>query len=180
MQELIEKILIEDKDFSEAKFKAKADNIFIQLYTSVMKQDLTRVKHFLSEELYAKFQEKVNKLHTKNVIQIYGELNVSETRIVRIIENEDNFEIEVNLLSKYLDYQIDKQSKRIVSGNDQIRVEKNIELIFAKTKNAKSLGVARKCQGCGANIDLNMNGKCSYCGTIFKLEEYDWILKDIL
>lgn len=180
MQELIEKILKEDKDFSEAKFKAKADNIFIQLYTAVMKQDLIRVKHFLSEQLYAKFQEKVNSLNERNVIQIYGELNVSETRIVRIAENEKEFIIEVNLQSKYLDYQIDKKSKQIVSGNDQIRVEKNMKLLFSKTKSAKSLGIARKCQGCGANMDISFDGRCAYCGTIFKLEEYDWILRDIL
>lgn len=179
MQELIAKILKEDKDFSEAKFKAKADNIFIQLYTAVMKQDLTRIRHFLSEEVYVKFQEKVKTLNARNVIQIYGELNVSETRISRISENEKEFIIEVNLQTKYLDYQIDKKSKRMVSGNDQIRVEKNMILLFAKTKSAKSLGVARKCQGCGANMDLSFDGRCKYCGSIFKLEEYDWILKDI-
>lgn len=59
MQDLIEKILKEDKDFSESKFKAKVDNIFIQVYTAVMKKDLTRVKHFLSEELYKRFEQKI-------------------------------------------------------------------------------------------------------------------------
>ncbi|HJJ04446.1 MAG TPA: TIM44-like domain-containing protein [Clostridiaceae bacterium] len=180
MQELLQNLLKEDKDFTEAKFKAKADNIFIQLYTAVMKQDLTRVKHFLSDDLYKKFEEKVRLLNERNVIQIYGELNVSETRIAQISENEDNFEIEVNLLTKYLDYQIDKQTKKIVSGDNEVRTEKVMRLLFTKTKMAKSLGVARKCQSCGANIDLNMDGRCAYCGTIFKLERYDWILKNIL
>ena len=180
MQELLQNLLKEDKDFTEAKFKAKADNIFIQLYTAVMKQDLTRVKHFLSDDLYKKFEEKVRLLNERNVIQIYGELNVSETRIAQISENEDNFEIEVNLLTKYLDYQIDKQTKKIVSGDNEVRTEKVMRLLFTKTKMAKSLGVSRKCQSCGANIDLNMDGRCAYCGTIFKLERYDWILKNIL
>ena len=135
MQELLQNLLKEDKDFTEAKFKAKADNIFIQLYTAVMKQDLTRVKHFLSDDLYKKFEEKVRLLNERNVIQIYGELNVSETRITQISENEDNFEIEVNLLTKYLDYQIDKQTKKIVSGDNEVRTEKVMRLLFTKTKN---------------------------------------------
>ena len=62
----------------------------------------------------------------------------------------------------------------------EVRVEKFVKLIFTKVKNAKKLGVARACQGCGANLDLNFDGRCPYCGAIFNLQEYDWILEDIL
>lgn len=179
MQELIEKILKEDKDFSESKFKAKADNIFIQIYTAVMKKDLTKVKHFLSEDLYKKFEQKIQRLDNEGLIQVYGELNVSDTEIVRIVENDYNYEIEVRLLTKYLDYKLDKQTRNIVSGNDEVRVIKNMKLVFSKRKNAKTLEAVRKCPGCGANMDIAINGKCEYCGSIFKLEEYDWVLIDI-
>ncbi len=179
MQDLIDKILREDKDFSESKFKAKADNIFIQVYTAVMKKDLTRVKHFLSEDLYKKFEQKIQMLDNEGLIQVYGELNVSDTEIVRIIENDESYEIEVRLLTKYLDYKLDNQTKKLVSGNDEVRIIKNMRLIFSKRKNAKTLELARKCPGCGANMDIAMNGKCEYCGSIFKLEEYDWVLIEI-
>lgn len=179
MEDLIQKIITEDKDFSESKFKAKADNIFIQVYTAVMKKDLTRVKHFLSEDLYKKFEQKIQMLDNEGLIQVYGELNVSDTEIVRIVENDVSYEIEVRLLTKYLDYKLDKQTRNIVSGNDEVRIIKNMRLVFSKRKNAKNLGVARKCPGCGANMDIAMNGKCEYCGSIFKLEEYDWVLIEI-
>lgn len=180
MEELIRKIVEEDKDFTEAKFRAKADNMYIQIFTAVMKQDLMRVKHFLSEELYVRFEKKVKELQEKNLMQVYGELNVSDTNIANITEDDQEFKIEVNLLTKYLDYQIDKNTKKMVSGNCDVRVEKYVKLIFTKTKNAKTLGVARSCQGCGANLDINFDGRCPYCGAVFKLQEYDWILKDIL
>jgi len=32
MEELIKKIVEEDKDFTEAKFRAKADNMYIQIF----------------------------------------------------------------------------------------------------------------------------------------------------
>ena len=72
MDELIQKIVMEDSTFSESTFKAKADNIFIQLYTAVMKKNLERVKHFLSEEVYEEFARKVQNLNERNLIQIYG------------------------------------------------------------------------------------------------------------
>lgn len=180
MQEILEKIVIEDKDFTEAKFKTKVDNMYIQIFTAVMKQDLIRVKHFLSEELYSKFEKKVEELQNKNLMQIYGELNVSDTNIINASESDDEFEIEVKLLTKYLDYKIDKNTKKMVSGNSEVRTEEYKKIILTKTKNAKSLGIARTCQSCGANMDLNFNGRCPYCGTVFELKKYDWVIKDIL
>ena len=69
--EILNKLVEEDKDFAEAKFKAKVDNMFIQLYTAVMKQDLTRVKHFLSNEVYDKYNNKIQQLQSKNYLQLY-------------------------------------------------------------------------------------------------------------
>lgn len=179
MNEMLEKILEEDKDFTEAKFKAKVDNMYIQIFTAIMKQDLIRVKHFLSDELYKKFENQVTNLQNNNLVQIYGELNVSDTNIVEIQENKDNFEIHITLLTKYLDYKIDKNTKQIISGNSEIRIEKYKKLILTKIKEAKELGISRTCESCGANLDINMNGRCTYCGTVFNLENYDWIIKDI-
>ena len=84
MEELLNKIIIEDKDFTEAKFKTKADNIYIQIFTAIMKQDLERIKHFVSEDLYIKLEQVVQKLQDQNLIQMYGELNVTDTSIVKI------------------------------------------------------------------------------------------------
>ena len=40
-----------DKDFNEAMFITKVNNIFIMLYTSIMMDDLDRVRHFISDNL---------------------------------------------------------------------------------------------------------------------------------
>lgn len=175
----LQNLIKEDKNFSEAQFKAKVDNIFIQLYTAVMKQDLQKVKHFLSDEVYEKYNEKIKLLQNSNQIQIYDELNVSNTNIIDILEDDEKFEIEVSLLTKYLDYLITKDTRKYISGDRNNRVEKRVRLKFSKIKNAKQLGIARKCPGCGATMDINKNGVCEYCGSVFILKEYDWILEEI-
>ena len=179
MDEILNKIIDEDKDFTEAKFKAKVDNIYIQILTAIMKQDLSRIKHFVSEDLYIKLEQKVQSLQDQNLIQMYGELNVTDTDIAKITENRDEIQIEVRLFTKYLDYKVDKNTKKIVCGNTEVRIEKVKNLIFTKKKNAKKLGVSRTCESCGANLDINFDGRCPYCGNIFKLDKYDWTLKEI-
>lgn len=176
---IFDNIVKEDKTFSEAAFKAKADNIFIQLYTAVMKQDLQRVKHFLSDAVYEKYAAKVKQLQDNNQMQIYDELNVSDTNIVSVSETDDEFKLYVNLLTKYLDYTIAKDTRAFLHGNKDVRTEKRVNLIFTKTKKAKELKAARTCPNCGANLDLNKTGVCAYCGSIFKLNEYDWVLTQI-
>lgn len=176
---ILDNLVQEDKEFSEAAFKAKADNIFIQLYTAVMKQDLQRVKHFLSDDVYAKYEQKINQIKERNEIQIYDELNVSDTNIVNVVETDEEFKLYINLLTKYLDYVISKDTRAFLRGNKDVRTERRINLVFTKPKRAKELKAARTCPNCGANLDLNKTGVCAYCGSVFKLKDYDWVLTEI-
>lgn len=180
MSEVLDNLIREDNTFSEAKFKAKVDNVYIKLYTGVMKQDLETIRHFLSDEVYEKYNAKIKQLQAANQIQVYDELNVSDTNIISINEFDDRFEITVRLLTKYLDYRIAKDTRKFISGNKDVREEKYVTLKFSKIKNAKALGNARKCTGCGANIDLNKNGVCEYCGSVYVLRDYDWVLDEII
>ena len=38
-------------EFNEAMFKTKVDNTFVKVYTSIMKQNLSEVSHFISNNL---------------------------------------------------------------------------------------------------------------------------------
>ena len=49
-------------------------------------------------------------------------------------------------------------------------------MTFEKKKDNKELGAARRCPGCGANLDINKTGVCTYCGTVIELENYDWVI----
>ena len=92
---------------------------------------------------------------------------------------EDKFVIKVMLISRYMDYLINDTTREFVSGNNSSRVERTNYLTFEKIRDYKDQGYARKCPGCGANIDVNNSGKCTYCGAIYNNQDYDWILVDI-
>lgn len=52
-------------------------------------------------------------------------------------------------------------------------------LSFTKKSNAISQGIAKKCPSCGAPINVNLSGKCEYCGSIYNQYDYDWILSKL-
>lgn len=175
----MEELIKIDSNFSEAKFKTNVDNIFIKLHMAVMLKDLDRVKHFISDSLYEKYTKIIEELKTKNLIEMYDELNVASTEITKVDIREDKYVIEVQIKSKCMNYYIDSDTKRFVSGNNTRREEKMSYLRFEKVRDYINQSSARKCPSCGANIDVNNNGKCKYCGTTYNLKDYDWILVNI-
>lgn len=167
------------EDFNEAMFKTKVDNIFVKLYTCIMKGDLTDVRHFISEELYNNYINKINELISHNKRQMYDEINVKNTMIINRKILEDKEIIDVEIVSRYMDYIIDINNGDLISGDDTRRIERRNILRFEKKLNTKDFGIVRKCPGCGASINVNNTGKCEYCDTIFNLDDYDYILVSI-
>ena len=176
MSTVLENLISQDSDFSEAKFKSKVENEFVQIMLSMVTGKTERIKHFVNDETYGKIVKKVEDDKNNNRIQMYDELNVANVNLVNIQELEDCFQIDVSVHSKALDYYLDRTTRKFLSGNNTNRIEKDIDIVFKKVKNNKALGTSRKCPSCGANIDINNNGKCMYCGAIFPLENYDWVI----
>ena len=172
-------ILKYDNTFNEGMFITKVNNIFIMLHTAVMMDDLDRAKHFLSNEVYEKYKDKLDKLNFNHERQMYDELNVKETIIDGFNIVEDKIVINVTIISRYMDYIINKDTGNYIRGINDRRVEKVNKLVFSKTINSTYTKTSQKCPTCGASIDVNSNGKCSYCGSIFNADKYDWILLSI-
>lgn len=168
-----------DKDFSIERFKSYASNIFVQVMLAIMKKDLNKVRHFISDELEEKFQNKINTLNKNGYIQIYDELNVADIKPLKATIYNDCYILKTKVVLKSIDYIIDDNSKVVISGNNKYRTDKKFVLTFEKRKNFKLQDENRICPNCGANIDVNYNGKCSYCGSIYNLEDFNWILVKI-
>lgn len=172
----LENLLKQDSDFSESKFKSKVENIFVQIKLSMVTGKTEKIHHFVNDETYNKIIQKVEDDKNNNRIQLYDELNVADIQIVKIEELDDCFKIEVNLQSKALEYYISRDTRKFISGNKDSRIQRMNKLVFTKIKDSKDMGTARKCPSCGANIDVNKNGQCAYCGAIFNLQNYDWVI----
>ena len=175
----MDELLKVEPSFNKEMFITKVNNIFVMLHSAIMMDDINRVRHFISDELEKKYENILTELNNKNLRQMYDELNVKTTEIDNVSIEEDKIRIKVVIVSRYMDYLIDKTSGKFISGINNRRIEKTNYLIFEKKIGNRYNKIDKKCPGCGANIDVNKNGKCSYCGQIFDTENYDWILTSI-
>lgn len=171
----MDEILKYDSNFSENKFKSFVDNVFIQIHLAIMTGEIEKIRHFVSNDIYDEITSKVKSLKEKGLIQMYDEINVKQTTLLKSEIKDNCMIINVNITSRYMDYLMDKDGN-FVSGIKNDRVQKENYLKFKKNLDFSEQSNARKCPGCGANIDVNANGLCSYCGTTYNLEDKDWIL----
>ena len=172
----ISELVGKDRTFSESEFKSKVENQFMQIFLAITTGKIERIKHFVSDEVYAQLEAVVKMNAANNVIHFYEEPNVSNINIQRISEEDDEFVIETSLLFKAYDYYANKTDLRIVSGNKDYRLERVHRIVFRKFKSAKEFGIQRKCPSCGNTMDTNYSGICPYCNTVFNLYAYDWII----
>lgn len=171
-------ILNYDPDFNEAKFKTFVDNVFIQIHLALMTENLEKIRHFVTDEIYQEYVNKLASLQSRQVRQMYDEINVKQTTILSMNVIDENIVIKVNITSRYMDYLMDYQGN-FVSGINTYRIERENYLTFEKSIHAKESGTVRKCPGCGASIDVNGNGLCAYCGTTYNLKDKDFVLTSI-
>ena len=172
---MIEKITENDTNFNEALFLSKVDHIFIMILDAILENDMISVKHYLSDNVYNKFNDLVNTYKEKGLTRIFDEMNVKETKILDSYIQDNKINIEINLTSRYMDYFVDENGN-FVSGNNQSRIEKEHRIIFSKNINAKKLQEARRCTSCGRTLDINNTGVCPYCKQVIDMSKYDYII----
>lgn len=154
----------------------KIDNMYVRIYTALMLDRLEEIDHFVSDDVYNKLKENLEEQKKKNIINMYDELNVKNTKILDIKETDDEIKVEVLLTSRYLDYMIKRDTKEFIKGNKKDRIEIKNYITLVKKKNAKEQQPVRKCPNCGSNMDINYSGKCIYCNSIYNLEDYDYVI----
>lgn len=168
-----------DPTFTESSFKTKVDNIFVMLHISFMTDNMKRVNHFISDEVYNEYNNRLLILNRNNERQMYDELNVKSTDIINIEVTDDKYIITVKIISRYMDYIVDKITLSYKRGNNTSRVEKENILVFEKKRSAKQQNVVRFCPNCGHPMDVNKSGFCEYCHSTYNQENYDYVLTSI-
>ena len=175
---MIDEIKKYDDDFTEATFLTKADHIFIMILSAIMENDLSSVKHYLSEDVYNHFDELVKSYEKDKVIRLFDEMNVKSTDIVNYTVEDNKLNIKVLLVSRYMDYFIDEDGE-FKSGINDHRIELEHHITFTKRLDAKDLDEVRRCPTCGHSLDINASGLCPYCGQTIDMSDYDYIITEI-
>ena len=175
---MIEEIKKYDKDFNLALFYTKIDHVFIMILAAIIENDLSSVKHYLSKDLYKKFNTMIDKYKKDHLTRIFDEMNIKSSLITDYEVKNNKLTINVEIISRYMDYFVNEDGD-YVSGNNAHRTEMSHKIAFTKNLDAKKLDEVRRCPSCGHSLDINASGLCKFCGETIDMSKYDYIVTEI-
>ncbi len=174
------KFIKKNPDFNEEKFKDKVKTAYLKIQEAWQKQDISKVRIFLSDGVYQRFntQFKMMKiLKQKNTI---NKLEVKNIYIDKV-ESDGLYDIiHVAIHASIDDKFICELDSSLNSGGKEEFVE---YWSFLKKRNVQEKDIYNSinCPNCGAALKEGMGelSKCEYCNTLLNSGEFDWVLSEI-
>lgn len=176
-----ERIQKNDQYFSEEKFKAWVNEVFIKLQTAWTARDWSGIRPFESEELFSLHKAQLQQYIDRNRINVIDRISVRSTELINYSVDGDKELLIVDLQATMKDYIVDANTQAVLEGDKDRYWEMKYYLTFMRKKGVKtdpstSNKSTTNCPNCGAPTEITSAGQCSYCRSVITTGEHDWVL----
>ncbi|HVS44779.1 MAG TPA: TIM44-like domain-containing protein [Candidatus Dormibacteraeota bacterium] len=175
-------ITAHDPAFDESAFIGEAERGFfvVQQAWTELKPDLSR--RVMADGIWQQHRTQIEQYVAQGRRNVLEQLAVGNARIIAAHSDQSYDTLTLRFLAACADYDIDVKSGRIVRGNrsvDQWSEDWVFQRSSSATTNPKGGTLSSKCPNCGAPLDLDLAGVCSYCKAPVMSGRYDWVLTRI-
>lgn len=170
----IDKIKKVIPDFNENKFLKNGYDMFLKIENAWMNLDMEDVHNLITDEMFNMYDSQLDMMKVKNEQNIMSDFVLKDSAITGFLEQNDTIEIKTQYIIEFYDYIIDKDSKKVTSGNKSRKVRMHYEFTFIKNKDKNSK--IDVCPCCGAKVDVNSAGTCEYCGSKIIGNNSNWVM----
>lgn len=188
-EEVLEKILVVDTNFSKTQFKSFVRGIFMLIQKAWSNNDYHTLRAFEADSLYYEHKIRLEDLSRNGVYDKRENIGIKGV-LLKDFKIEGDKEILVVALTARMDrnFNNDVFKNRDSSYYLSSSIGKsggNVPYImtFARNKGVKTKAGSAlsttNCYNCGAVIDVDDRGVCTYCNTSLVSGEVDWVLVDI-
>ena len=181
----VQEYLALDPSFSEAEFREKLGNMYVQFQNAWQAKDMEPLRPYLTDAMYNKCDRQLDALrqnHQTNRIERVSVLGVD----LMGWKQEGGFDMMVaRLRTRIVDYVVDDRSGEVIRGSNTAEkfMEYEWDLLRSSgltTASAAAGGTtAQSCPHCGATIDINRSAKCPFCDSILTTDTFDWAVSEI-
>ena len=175
-----------DEYFSEAKFLAWANEVFIAYQQAIMFKKPEKARPFTTDEAYGVVEYMVEDDKKNGVLEHRERIGIQNSVIASYeVDKELGLEyLWVKVDAQMMYYSEDEATGKILRG-DSNNLHRGIwSLVFQRKVGVKTpkemTGIATtNCPNCGAPTDVTSGGYCSYCNSLITSGDYNWVLSDV-
>lgn len=174
-QEVVDRILKVDENFSLTEFKMYVKNVFIIIQEAFVTKNYRLIRAFESDVLFNQHKLYINKLIDYDDLKENIGINIKGV-LLKDYKIEAGKQIVVVALTT---------GKKRNLGNRFSTCNGDVPYIltFMRDKGVKTLENKKlsttNCRNCGAIMKVDSHGFCKYCNTSLVSGELDWVLVDI-
>ena len=177
-----QKLLAQDPNFSEQVFLDKVQTAFFLVQKAWTKRNQDLARAVMSEALYRRHKMQTDELAQKGRTNVLENIVIGGTQIVKIASENDYDAITVRIRASMSDYMVDDKTNQMVDGHKEPRPFTEYWTLvrrYDKKTQKPSETKAYLCSNCGAPLEINESGKCSYCGATSTAAAFDWVVDTI-
>ncbi len=169
-----------DPSVTWESFTARVAEVFAAFYDGWSRRDLSRVRPYLSDGLFATQQYWIKAYVEAGLRNIAGDPRMTTVQLARVTSDKYYDAITVRIYASCLDHTVDDTGKLVSGSRDKPRVYSEY-WTFLRGRGAKGArrGVAPECPSCGAPLDVNMAGCCAHCDAKVTRGDFDFVLSRI-
>ena len=172
-------------DFSAKKFDEKVRHIFMELQSAWSDRALERVRAYQTDALFQVHRFWMARYAAGGLVNRLEDVSIQRIEVVRMSRDAWYEAITVRIFASIRDWTERIDSGQLVGGSKtEARVFSEywtlVRTIGASTKTRPVPEDNAACPSCGAPLDqMNMAGKCGYCGSKITGGDFDWVLSRI-
>jgi hypothetical protein len=178
--DIIASITEHDPDFSQERFISWAKLVFIELQSAWTARDWKRVRPFESQDLFSLHRTQLDEFISNGTINVMENVCVNEAYLYDYKQEGEYEYLTVFMQTRYNDYIINEKTRKVVKGDPKTTYNQGYHLRFMRSLGVQttenSNASTTKCPNCGAPVDVNAAGQCSYCGSVVTSGHHDWVL----
>jgi predicted lipid-binding transport protein (Tim44 family) len=171
-----------DPAFDESAFISDVERSFfvVQEAWSERKPEMSR--RVMADGLWQQHKVQIDQYTAQHRRNLLDSLAIGNANLVAAHTDQSYDTVTVRILAASADYDVADQSGKVVRGNRDVQ-QWTEDWVFQRSSEATTKTGAgtmnQHCPNCGAPLDVDLAGVCSYCKAPIMSGKYDWVLTRI-
>ena len=173
------KLCARDPAFDWDAFEKRVGVIFTAMQKAWTDRDWKLVRPYLSDQLFQMQLYWIDEYKRQKLVNRTDGARLLETTLAKVTGDKHFDSLTVRIFASGLDY-TETEDGRLRSGSRTIPRKYTEYWTFIRGASvSKPPTTEPECPHCGAELDVNMAGNCSYCRLKVTRGDFDWVLSRI-
>jgi predicted lipid-binding transport protein (Tim44 family) len=171
-----------DPNFELEQFTQQVQKVFFIVQEAWSERKPEMARKVMADGLWQTHRAQIQGYLDARKRNMLDYLTVSNIWPVAASSDEHFDVITVRIVAACTDYDVDDRTGRVVRGDKQVKPWEE-DWTFQRSSAARTRTggstLGSKCPNCGAALDVDLTGTCSYCKASVMSGDYDWVLARI-